>query len=90
MASTHKCPRCGTEYFRAQECDWCPGVQAQTIRNISPEDMVAKLSAYVSQVKNKADKWDAFLMVVHHYGTVGMEILRRVNDRVNFRKRQDR
>jgi rRNA maturation endonuclease Nob1 len=25
---TYRCPRCGTTYFAAQECDWC-GVQAK-------------------------------------------------------------
>ena len=23
-ATEHRCPRCGTVYFRPQECDWCP------------------------------------------------------------------
>lgn len=27
MNATHKCDRCGTEYFEAGECDWCPGAQ---------------------------------------------------------------
>jgi uncharacterized OB-fold protein len=32
MKATHKCERCGTEYFTKQECDWCPGEEVQPIR----------------------------------------------------------
>lgn len=84
--STHQCPRCGTEYFRDQECDWCPGVAAVPLPPV--ETRLARAEAFISQIKLKAEKWDALMMIAHRYGTQIAEVIRAVNERVNFRRRR--
>jgi primosomal protein N' len=36
--TTHKCARCGTQYFGEQECDWCQGEKAQPIKSGTPTE----------------------------------------------------
>jgi hypothetical protein len=88
----HLCPRCGTQYLSARECDWCPEVFTRE----SPEEdvpvltddcpgMLEQAKRKILELAPKAARWDALVLACHRFGNRCSEIVKYVEERVRWR-----